>query len=114
MKAIFNDDVKVISVPQYEELTMDTILDFGRAYVVVENALPVIRETRKMPRAYVCNVIYTLVGAPFKDWVLKSCKDRNDRIQNAHDTTIVLDPRIAAAYEASTFVSQTRGTAAHL
>ena len=60
---------------------MDTILDFGRAYVVVENALPVIRETRKMPRAYVCNVIYTLVGDPFKDWVLKSCKDRNDRIQ---------------------------------
>ena len=105
MKAIFNDDVKVISVPQYEELTMDTILDFGRAYVVVENALPVIRETRKMPRAYVCNVIYTLVGAPFKDWVFKRCKDRNDRLENAHDTTIVLDSRIAAAYEASTFVS---------
>ena len=84
---------------------MDTILDFGLGYQVVVNALPVIRETRKMPRAYVCNVIYTLVGAPFKDWVLKSCKDRNDRLENAHDTSIVLDSRIAAAYEASTFVS---------
>ena len=93
---------------------MDTILDFGLGYQVVVNALPVTRETRKMPRSYVCNVIYTLVGAPFKDWVLKSCKDRNDRLERAHDTTIVLDPRIAAAYEASTFVSQTRGTGAHL
>ena len=93
---------------------MDTILDFGLGYQVVVNALPVIREIRKMPRAYVCNVIYTLVGAPFSDWVFKSCKDRNDRLERAHDTTIVLDPRIAAAYEASTFVSQTRGTGAHL
>ena len=84
---------------------MDTILDFGRSYHVVENALSVIRETRKMPRAYVCNVIYTLVGAPFKDWVLKSCKDRNDRLEKNHDTSIVLDSRIAAAYEASNFVS---------
>ena len=93
---------------------MDTILDFGLGHQDVVHALPVIRETRKMPRAYVCNVIYTLVGAPFKEWVLRSCNDRNDRLERAHDTTIVLDSRIAAAYEASTFVSQTRGTGAHL
>ena len=84
---------------------MELILDFGMSYREVVDALPIVRETRKMPRAYVCNVIYTLVGAPFKDWVLKSCRERNERLQNAHDTTIVLDPRIAAAYEASTFVS---------
>ena len=84
---------------------MDTILDYGLGYQVVVNALPIIRETRKMPRSYVCNVIYTLVGAPFKDWVFKSCKDRNDRLEKNHDTSIVLDSRIAAAYEASNFVS---------
>ena len=48
---------------------MDTILDFGLGYQDVVNALPVVREIRKMPRDYVCNVIYTLVGGPFKDWV---------------------------------------------
>ena len=48
---------------------MDYILDFGLGYQVVVDALPVVREIRKMPRSYVCNVIYTLVGGPFKDWV---------------------------------------------
>ena len=93
---------------------MDYILDFGLGYQTVVDALPVVREIRKMPRTYVCNVIYTLVGTTFKDWVFRSCKDRNDRLKKAQDTTIVLDPRIAAAYEASTFISQSRGTGAHL
>ena len=48
---------------------MDHILDFGLSFQAVVNALPVIREIRKMPRAYVCNVIYTLIGVPFKEWV---------------------------------------------
>lgn len=93
---------------------MDYILDFGLGYQDVVDSLPVVREIRKMPRCYVCNVIFTLVGTPFKDWVFKSCKDRNDRLKKAQNTSIVLDSRIAAAYEASTFISQTRGTGAHL
>ena len=48
---------------------MDLILDLGLSRRAVVNALPVLREIRKMPRGYVCNVIYTLVGEPFKKWV---------------------------------------------
>ena len=44
---------------------MELILDFGMGYRAVVDALPIVRETRKMPRAYVCNVIYTLVGPDF-------------------------------------------------
>lgn len=49
-------------MPQYENLTMDTILDFGMSYAIVVDSLPIMREIRKMPRSYICNVIYTRVG----------------------------------------------------
>ena len=57
-------------MPQYDELTLDEILDFGLSYKVVEDALPIIKEIRKMPRSYICNVIYTLVGEDFKEWMM--------------------------------------------
>ena len=64
-------------MPQYDELTLDEILDFGLSYKLVEDALPIIREIRKMPREYICNVIYTLVGDEFKEWMMKRVKERN-------------------------------------
>ena len=64
-------------MPQYDELTLDEILDFGLSYKVVEDALPILREIRKMPREYICNVIYTLVGDEFKEWMMKRVKERN-------------------------------------
>ena len=64
-------------MPQYESLTLDLILDFGLSYPAVEAALPIMREIRKMPRAYICNIIYTLVGEAFKKWVSKNCVERN-------------------------------------
>ena len=61
-------------MPHYESLSLDHILDYGLAYAPVVKALPITRETRKFPRQYICDVIYTLVGQPFKDWVVKRCK----------------------------------------
>ena len=80
----------------------------------VVDALPIVREIRKMPRGYVCNVIYTLIGDPFKKWVTDRCTLRNDKLASDHNTAIHLDPRIAAAFEASGFVSQQKGTGGHL
>ena len=84
---------------------MDDILDFGLGFREVVDSLPISREIRKMPRSYVCNVIYSRVGTPFKDWVMARCSVRNDKLANDHNTSIQLDPRIAAAFQASGFVS---------
>ena len=65
-------------MPHYETLTLDTILDFGLSHTAVVNALPIIAETRKMPRQYLVNCIYTLCGEPFKQWVKQRCEDRNE------------------------------------
>ena len=93
---------------------MDTILDFGLAYNAVVNALPVTREIRKMPRAYICNVIHTLVGEPFKKWVQKCCENRNEHFTQKHGLEIKLQARIAEAAMASTAINQARGSGAHL
>ena len=60
-------------MPHYENLTLDHILEFGLSYRSVVDALPPPKETRKLPRQYIANVIYHLVGQPFKDWVLERC-----------------------------------------
>ena len=63
-------DVKVLTVPYYEGLTIETMLEFASDYDKVSQALPSeSREVMKLPRAYVANVIYTLVGQAFADWV---------------------------------------------
>ena len=67
---INNDDVKYISVPQYEGLSIADMYEWARDKPDVLNALPNEKETSKMSRAYIANVIYTMVGQPFKDWVI--------------------------------------------
>jgi hypothetical protein len=65
--------VKIIYVPQYESLKLDLILEFALAHKEVVDSLPVLREIRKMPRGYVCNIIYTVLGVTFSEWVDTRC-----------------------------------------
>ena len=101
-------------MPQYDELTLDEILDFGLSYKDVVDALPIMREIRKMPREYICNVIYTLVGEEFKKWMMERCQERNKRLETVHNTGIKLDKRTFEAFQASKNISQSNGTGAHL
>ena len=69
-KAIKCSDVKDISIPHFEGLTVDAMLFHAKNWPAVAKALPVeLREIEKLPRAYLGNLIYTIVGQPFRDWV---------------------------------------------
>ena len=59
---IHNDDVKYISVPFYEGLTVKEMYDWAYNKPAVLNCLPCEKELMKMPREYIANVIYTKVG----------------------------------------------------
>ena len=64
------EDVKVFNVPYFEQLTIERMLEFASQYEEVMRALPELeRERLKMPRSYLANVLYTLLGDVFKDWV---------------------------------------------
>ena len=68
-------------------------------------ALPLAdKEIKKLPRAYIGNVIYTIVGEPFNKWVHKRINERNAKVTVEKDM-IEMDPEIMAVYQASNSVS---------
>ena len=111
---IRNDNVKVITIPQYEGLKVERILEFARQYPIVFGYLPVEKEIKKLTRSYVGNVIYTVVGEAFNDWVQEKVNDRHDKIKQSQSMMIDLDPEIAAIFQASQSVSVSKGNSAHL
>ena len=69
------------------------------------NALPVEAEIKKLPRQYIANVIYTLVGDPFYQWVQLKINERNEKVKQQMNINIQMDPRVAEAFRNSTAVS---------
>ena len=56
------DDVKVIVIPQFEGLTIQDIFNFAQNDRDVERALPPSKEIQKLSRAYLGNVVHTIMG----------------------------------------------------
>jgi hypothetical protein len=104
-KRINAKDAKVITVPHFEGLTSEKMLEFAAQYANVMEALPIVeRERLKLPRDYLANVIYTLVGKLFADWVDKRVEDRHAKVLKEEEA-IHLDPEIARIFQASTATS---------
>ena len=60
--------------------------------------LPEVSEIRKIPKQWIINLIYSLTGNQFKNWVRERIESRNTRITDDRDLMISLDPKIAAAF----------------
>ena len=66
-KRINGKDVKHLNVPQYEGLKLETFFEFAKEHDEVMRAFPLVQQEReKLPRQYVINIIYTIVGQPFR------------------------------------------------
>ena len=71
-KIIKSKDAKVISVPFYEGLSIGEMLGYAREIdngKVLQYLPATPKEVLKLPRAYLCNVIYTVLGEQFAIWV---------------------------------------------
>ena len=65
-KRIKASAIKHINVPQFEGLNIETMTEYARMYPEVVKCLPLEeKEWEKLPRQYLANVIYTVVGQPF-------------------------------------------------
>ena len=102
------DDVKVIQLPHYSGLAIEDILEFAQQHNngEVMNSLPEnMKETLKMPRSYLANVVYTIVGDAFQDWANARIDERNSKVIQDKDMVIQMDPQVAAIFRASSSVS---------
>ena len=69
-KRIKLEDVKHIDVPHFEGLSIDNMLAYAAQFTEVMRALPIVRkEILKLPRSYIANLLYTIVGEPFATWI---------------------------------------------
>ena len=67
--------------------------------------MPDDRDISKLPRQWIINVIYSIVGDDLREWVSKQVKSRNEKLAEKQELMIELDPEIAAAFGSSVNIS---------
>ena len=101
-------DVRVIQVPYFENLSVEEFVAFAEAHQNQEamRALPAVRsEILKLPRAYIANILRTVIGLEFAQWVQARVNARNQRVQDDREVGIYMDPAIEQIFRASTATS---------
>jgi hypothetical protein len=58
----------------------------------VEAVLPPSKEITKLCRGYLSNVIYTVMGEPFQQWVHQQVNIRNQKVALEGNNVISMDP----------------------
>jgi len=95
------DAVKVLNVPFFEGLALEDTLKWVNERpnkVHLLRAFPEEeREIRKLPRAWVNNVLYTL-DEEYADWVKAVQKARTDKLLAEQKLGIMLDPEILEVF----------------
>ena len=82
-------------MPHFKGLSIEAMLEYCADKPEVLECLPILqRETEKLPRQYIANVIYTKVGESFKTWVEGRVDERHEKRRQQEDT-IQMDPEIA-------------------
>ena len=80
-KRIKASSIRHINVPQFEGLNIEKMQEYARMYPEVKERLPVEeKEWHTLPRQYLANLIYTVVGQPFQDWVDVKIQERNEKV----------------------------------
>lgn len=108
-------DVCHMSVPQYKGLTVETFIDYAKRYPQVMRCFPsVVKEVEKLPRQYIINVMYTILGRQFGDWVDERVNERHDGIIEDNEMYIELDAEVAEAFRNSKAISTNQGNSHNL
>ena len=98
--------IQHLYVPQYETLSLPILVDWARGQQVpFLHYLPFEREICKLPKQWVVNVLYTVIGEAFRAFVKEKIEERNARVIVERDLMINVDQDIANAFQASTVVS---------
>ena len=96
------EDVKVFQVPYYDVLKVDNMLEFAMDYPAAIKHLPTdMKEIKKMPRNYISNVLYTVIGEPFRSWVYTLMEQRNRDVAFKDEDYAQLEPEIYALFKNS-------------
>ena len=79
---------------------------FYTNYPQVMKYLPDGNEMRKVPKAWICNIGASVIGAPFFDWVNNRINERNANVVEEKSLAIAMDEHVARCFHESTAVSR--------
>ena len=92
------NELKMIFVPYYPNLTIEKFLSLLVRYPEVREFLPEDRDIPKLPRGWICNVFFTIVGTPFREWVFDQIAKRNEKVATVTNVMIDVDAEIYKAF----------------
>ena len=96
---ILSKNVRHISIPQYESLSLEKITEFCREQPNdIHRYMPDKLEIHKVSRVWICNVVATVLGTSFTEWVDEKIQVRNEEVTEKRDMNIELDADVAAAF----------------
>ena len=90
--------MKIISVPQYEGLSIENILERGREHRELELYLPEERDMERLPRQFIATIVRGLLTDKFDTWVSEIIEQRNDYARSKRKLEIELCPEIFSIY----------------
>lgn len=99
------DKVKQLYVPFYEGLNIDTFIKKALQFPGLKDYLPDGPDMDRIQRQWLINVIHTIVGNDFSEWVQRQVDARNDKVTEKQSLSLEMDPEIAQAFYDSKQVS---------
>ena len=71
----------------------------------VVNALPPEKDAARLGKGYLVNLVYSIQGESFSEWMNGLIEERNAKVAAERDMMIHLDPAVLEAFNGSTSVS---------
>ena len=93
-------------MPQYKSLSMRRLAEFISGHPATHCYYPEGKESDKLPKQWIANVAYSVLGDTFSEWVKQQIEERNARVADQGNLMIELDPDVHAAFLQSTAVSR--------
>lgn len=87
-----------LSCPQYPGLFVNDFWVKSREFPLMEEYWPEERDRAALPRQFVINVLYSVVGEAIALWTHNVIEEQNQRVAENRSLLIELDPEIARAF----------------
>ena len=92
-------------LPNYNTLSIEAILEFGKNEPRVASYLPDERDLPRLPRQFIINITYSIMKDHFVEWTDQQIKARNEKLADKQHLNLHVDPEIAAAFNRSQNIS---------
>jgi hypothetical protein len=89
----------------FDSLSVKEILKWSLKYPEVDKYWPIKRELLRYPRWYIANMVYSIVGQAFKNWVSEKTSERDDHTRDKGDHNVVILPEFKKIFDSSTHFS---------